>query len=186
MLHRSLRSHRPLLLLIALLAGMTGCRLKSGPTAEGPLSIPPQSHVRIVSRRITQTPEKLHWKWSLIGERNWTEARASETEMALSKTYALNDPLTSGGCNIWECDLIAERTTGKGAKPSLRWRTILHGSDGTTREGKGTLPIGGNEAGVSLSAAVRILVDKDALQRLPAETVLARVADREVTLRVSE
>jgi hypothetical protein len=103
----------------ALLA--TGCR--RAPRKQGSLSIPTEGNVRIVSTKVEQTPNRLHWKWSVIGERNWREAKVSGLAASLNKTYSLNDATERGGCNIWETDF----TVADG-----RWTLILHGSDGTT------------------------------------------------------
>ena len=90
----------------------------------------------IVSRKIEQTPDRMHWKWSVIGERNWSRATASAGRLTLAQTYPLNTPTRSDGTNIWECDLTAERS---GAS-EIRWTTVLHGIDGTTVQDQGVVP----------------------------------------------
>jgi hypothetical protein len=162
---------------------LVGCRTMPNATSNGALSIPSEGKVRVISRKIVQGPDKLHWKWSLIGERNWTTAEATETSIGLSKTYPLNDTAHTGGCNIWECDLTAERITdSKTGQTVIRWTNVLHGSDGTTRTGTGTLSA--DQTG-DADKIVRIQIDQDTLLKLPAETTLARVGDKDITLHVA-
>jgi len=152
-----------------------GCR-RGGPAGEqGSLSIPPPDNVRIVSRKIEQTPERLHWKWSVIGERNWTRPRAARGQLSLDTTYPLNDPLHSGGCNIWECDLTAERAGG-----AIRWEAVLHGSNGMTVKDEGTVP----SPGGGPESVVRIEIDQDTVERLPADLGLADIGNTALHLGI--
>lgn len=151
----------------ALLA--TGCR--RAPRKQGSLSIPTEGNVRIVSTKVEQTPNRLHWKWSVIGERNWREAKVSGLAASLNKTYSLNDATERGGCNIWETDF----TVADG-----RWTLILHGSDGTTAKDEGMLA----EGGADVSKAVEINQQEDRLTSLPADLTLATVDGKPLTLHI--
>ncbi|MES2459514.1 MAG: hypothetical protein V4671_02965, partial [Armatimonadota bacterium] len=75
----------------------TGCR--KAPRKQGSLSIPTEGNVRIVSREVENTASRRHWKWSVIGERNWRTADVSGTTASLTSTYPLNDATERGGCN---------------------------------------------------------------------------------------
>jgi hypothetical protein len=158
------------------LMGAAGCR-RGGPDGEqGSLSIPPPDNVRIVSRKIVErAPERLHWKWSVIGERNWTRPQASGGQISLDTTYPLNDPLHAGGCNIWECDLTAEQANG-----AIHWGAILHGSNGMTVKDEGSVP----STGGGPESIVRIEIDQDTVERLPADLELAAIGDRTLRLRI--
>ena len=115
------------LFLVALLAAFCslGCAPQT-PAATGRLAIPEKDQVRIVARTVEESAKKIHWKWSVIGERNWTEASVNDNAggatLSLNKTYPLNTPLRRGGCNIWECDL-----TGELSGDSVRWEAVFHG-----------------------------------------------------------
>jgi hypothetical protein len=153
----------PTVLLVA------GCR--KAPRKQGALSMPTEGNVRIVSREIENTPARRHWKWSIIGERNWRKADIQGSAATLTSTYPLNDPTERGGCNIWETDL----TVAEG-----RWTLVLHGSDGTTAESEGKLPADST----NLSDVLKIRQEDDRLTSLPADITLATVNNEPVTLRI--
>jgi hypothetical protein len=156
-----------LLVLLTFLAA--GCQ--KAPRKLGSLSMPTEGNVRIVSREIENTPTRLHWKWSIIGERNWRKAMVTDTAATLSDTYPLNDTTVRGGCNIWETDL----TVADG-----HWSYVLHGSDGKTAKSEGTLSAGSTD----LSKAVTIREDGDRLTSLTANLVLATVDGKSMTFRI--
>jgi hypothetical protein len=147
----------------------TGCR--KAPRKQGSLSIPTEGNVRIVSREIENTSGRRHWKWSVIGERNWRKAEVAGMAASLSGTYPLNDTTERGGCNIWEMDLTAA---------DGQWTLVLHGSDGTTAKAEGELAAGSTD----LSQAVEIRQDDDRLISLPADLTLAAVEGKPVTLHI--
>ncbi|MBC8102509.1 MAG: hypothetical protein H7Z41_07955 [Cytophagales bacterium] len=153
---------------MALLA--IGCG--KAPRKQGALAIPTSGNVRVVSRKVAQTPSRLQWKWSVIGERNWRSAQVKDATASLTKTYPLNDATQSGGCNIWECDLTAERG---------QWTLTLHGSDGTTATGTGALPA---NAGADPRKAVQIREEADRLTSLPADLTLATVDGKTVAFHI--
>jgi hypothetical protein len=139
--------------------------------------MPPAGSVRIVSRSVPDKPGVLHRKWSLIGERNWSEANATDTVIRLARPSPLNDPEKKSGCNIWECDLIiSPKSTDAN---TLTWTARIHGSDGTTKEGNGETTVSNG------MDAVRVELDRDAVLRLPADAVLARIGDKTITLSVA-
>jgi hypothetical protein len=163
-------------LCVVLLAAV-GCTREPGGT-QGALSVPPSGSVRVLSRTIPPPGGGIHHKWSLIGERNWSEATATGTELRLGQPSPLNDPAKKSGCNIWECDLTV--TPKSGDPNTLVWKTRIHGSDGTTAESGGENAVSGG------LDAVRIELGKDSVQRLPASLTLARIGDRTVTLSVTK
>jgi hypothetical protein len=158
-----------LLLFLPMVLLSVGCR--KAPRKQGALSIPTNGNVRIVSREIENTASRRHWKWSVIGERNWRKAEVSGTAASLTSTYPLNDTTERGGCNIWETDL----TVADG-----RWTLVLHGSDGTTAQAEGMLSVKGSD----LSQTVEIRQEDDRLISLPADLALATVDGKPVTLRI--
>ena len=79
-------------------------RVQTFAASKATLSIPPEGFVRLVSRQIQDTPnggetgnktqrplEMLHYKWSVIGERNWQNPKADKNGFVLGDVYPLND-----------------------------------------------------------------------------------------------
>lgn len=155
----------------ALCLCLLGCRPLPERGPKGRLARPEPGFARIVVTRLEETAERTRWKWSVIGDRNWSVARASGTEIALEKTYPLNDPRQRGGCFTWECDLTIE---GSGA--GRRWSVRLHGSNGATATGAGRAPG---------ETPPRILLESDAALRLPTTRPLAAVGGQEITLKLA-
>ena len=160
----------------ALLIGGAGCR-PPRPEGVGPLALPPDGSAAIVSRAIKETTDTVHWKWSLIGERNWRKADAQGPILSLADVYPLNSVSERGGCNIWEADVTVEKVGS-----AAHWQARLHGSVGTTVTSEGTADL----KGASLRDAVRITQDKDVSPNLPADLTLARIGETEVRLRVAK
>ena len=154
----------------------SGCR-PSEATGNGPLSVPAEGSVRVLSTKVEQTADRLHWKWTIIGERNWATPSAQNTQLALSQTYPANKGERRDGTNIWEADLWAERKGG-----TLVWRTRLHGINGETCEAKGETPLGNNNG----SESVQIEHDRPTVERLPATVTLARIGDQTVTWQIAK
>ncbi len=156
---------------------ISGCEVESHGDPGG-LSIPPKEQVRVIARKIDDPANTVHWKWSVIGERNWTEARVTDTpelSVVLDKTSPLSDPMKRQGCNIWEVDLTTNRT-GEG----IAWKARIHGSDGMTAEKEGVI------SGVqNPNEAVHILQEKDTLTKLPAQLSLARIGEQAVVFRIA-
>ena len=154
---------------------LAGCRKAS---KEHVLDMPSAGTVKVLSRQIERSDRRLHWKWSLLGERNWTTPTAAKTDFRLADTYPLNDPTHRGGCNVWECDLIAETGTN-----GVTWTATLHGSDGATVRSGATLPL---KSGVNLEDVVSIRLDRDDIPSLPADISLASLGDQKLTLHVAK
>jgi len=172
MQRRSAFSTVLLTIIVPLIAA--GCRLPYGGDTNAALGVPTLGNVRVVTTKITTTPDRLHYKWSLIGSSNWRKASAETTNFSLTDTYPLNSATERGGCNVYEADLTAERAMGK-------WTMILHGSDGTTVRSDGTLP-----AGKSATDAVQIHQDLPSVAvRLPADLNLATVGETPIRLQIA-
>lgn len=99
------------------------------------LGVPTPGSVRVVTTPVETGDDRLHYKWSLIGSSNWRRASGAGTDLALSDSYPLNSATDTGGCNVYEADLVAE-------KGAAKWTATLHGSDGTTINTEGMLPPG--------------------------------------------
>jgi hypothetical protein len=158
--------------MILLTAGCT--REPSG--TEGRLALPPANQVRIVGAEVGRTPEKLHWQWNIIGERNWTKAAANGQELSLEQTSKLNDVNKKSGTNIWKVDILVEKKASDSGK--VTWKTVLHGIEGTTVEETG-------EAAGGIDS-VRIALTQDTVPSLPAEVVLARLGESVFRLKIAK
>lgn len=158
----------------------TGCpaRSDSAQRPPGHLSVPASGKVRIVTTKIKDSLDSVHWKWSVIGERNWTEANVSATTASLGGTYPLNSTSRSGGCHVWECDVIVKRTGPDSAEYVLN----LHGSNGTTARTSGSLPSVKKGDALPIEPAQ----ETDTLLRLPAELRLATVDGKPITFRIEK
>lgn len=158
--------HRVSLLVVLLAAlSLAGC---SKPTRQGtePLSSPAAGYVRLIPVKVKETPDTLHYQWSLLGERNWTTPSVSGGKASLAGVYKLNDPKTYGGCPTWLCDVTFTKQA-----TDWKWELRLHGSNGKTATETGTA-----------AGTPEILAPKDTDTRLPADIPLARLGEKTLTL----
>lgn len=154
-----------LLLPLALL--LVGC---PKPTRKGNerLSSPTAGNLRLITAKVKETPERIHYQWSLLGERNWTTPNVAEGKASLSEVYKLNDPSKSGGCHTWLCDVIFTKQAS-----DWKWELRLHGSNGKTA----------TESGIAVGTP-EILIPQDQDTRLPAALALAKIGDKTLALEV--
>lgn len=182
---------RPFFILLSLCAvvaatTLTGCK-KPDEEPAGRLSTPSKGTVRIVATKIEDTPSKVHWKWSVIGERNWggakagnlTEGDVSGPLMELVDPFPINESKRRKGCNVWELDLEASRSTGGKAT----WKATLHGSDGTTTEQSGEEPL---SVEVRVGEVIRVRQTSDAAPTLPATLTVAQIGRKALVFRVAK
>ena len=177
----------------------------------GALSMPADGFVRILSRQIEDRPGAtpaftlpsdaqktdkpspvLHYKWSLIGERNWQNPKADKTGFTLGDVYPLNSTTRRGGCNVWECDLAAQSFVPGNQQKSttaIAWKLTIHGSNGQTATADG---IAYQNTTQTVEDAVHVSQTRDEPVRLPVDLVLATVTDasqpkpQEIRLRVAD
>ncbi len=126
--------------------------------------------MRVLAVRVKETPETLHYQWSLLGERNWTTPSVSGGQAGLEGVYKLNDPKKSGGCHTWLCDVIF---TKKGSGTDWQWELRLRGSNGKTASETGTG-----------SGTPEVLVKDDQDAKLAAEIPLAKLGEKVLSLAV--
>lgn len=142
---------------LLILAGAFGC--VSRPTApQGRYGLPADGRVRLVATRLKESDNELHWKWSLLGSRNWERAEVAGTEAKLLGGYPLNATDRNGGSHVWEMDLTARRT-----KSEWSWTLTVHGSNGETARHSGT------------AQSIRIQGTSDTETGLPADLSLAQI-----------
>lgn len=164
-----MRHTAPLLLALLSLSLLTllpsGC---SKPTRKGdePLASPAEGYVRLIPVKVKETPDTVHYQWSLLGERNWTTPSVSGGKASLTGVYKLNDATRYGGCPTWLCDVTF---TKQGT--DWKWELRLHGSNGKTATETGTA-----------SGTPEILAPTNTDPRLPADVPLARIGEKTLTL----
>lgn len=148
-----------------------GCQPSAPQGSAGRLSAPEKDTARLLAVKVKETPERLHYQWSLLGERNWTTPGVTpEGQATLTDVYPLNDPRRSGGCPTWLCDAILTKKA-----EGWQWELRLHGSNGKTATHVGT---------VDQSPAPEILLPQDRSVSLPATTELVRLGKTTLTLQL--
>jgi hypothetical protein len=156
-----------LALLFALALLLAGCPKPTRNSAER-LATPTEGNLRLITAKVKETPELIHYQWSLLGERNWTVPSVTGGTASLAEVYKLNDPAKAGGCNTWLCDITFTKQA-----TDWKWELRLHGSNGKTATESGT------GAGTP-----EILVPQDQDTRLPAELALAKLGGKILGLTV--
>lgn len=138
--------------LAALLLGLAGCRPGSLPgaprvtrTYEKPVPPPPPAGmVRIVPRKVKEDAQTVHWTWTLVGDRSWTNYKSSgegqTTEWELADSLPLDATDRGPGANAFECELILTAADGP------EGRTVL--SDNFSLKSIGTRLTGAIEGSV--------------------------------------
>ena len=100
---------------IAAAVGGCGCRPDGGQAQKGvertydqPIpDAPPAGHVRIVGERVREDAGAVHWKWTIVGDRNWTTVGSDGgNAMVLSDAYPLDATDRFGGTNAFTCELV--------------------------------------------------------------------------------
>lgn len=129
--------------------------------------------MRLMAVKVKDTPELLHYQWSVLGERNWITPKVDAAGKAtLLDVYPLNDAKRSGGCYTWLCDAIL---TKQGE--SWEWELRLHGSNGKTATAKGTS---------AENTPPQVLITSDTTINLATPTELVRLGQTTLTLNVSK
>ena len=126
--------------------------------------------MRVLAVKVKETPETLHYQWSLLGERNWTTPSVAVGKAQLSGVYKLNDPQKSGGCPTWLCDVIF---TKNGSGKDWQWELRLHGSNGKTATESGTG-----------SGTPEVLVKDDQDTKLAGDIPLAKLGEKTLSLTI--
>jgi len=149
---------------VACLISLSGCR--SQPPS-GRLGIPAPDRARLLVVKVADTPDKRHWKWSVLAGRNWESPVIDGTTAVLEGGYPLNAAMRSGGCHTWEMDLSAKR-----AGERWNWAIELHGSNGRTARSSGT------------ALSIEPVSTLETETGLPCELRLARIDGNPVVLRL--
>jgi hypothetical protein len=158
-----------LLTSLCLILCLAGCQPQR-PTGIGRASIPPEGSVKLLVTKIAETQTNWHFKWTILGDRNWKKAAIDQNAITLSDVSKLNDPKNTGGCNTWEIDLDAQKVTSG-------WliKETIHGSNGETATRTQTL-----------SEPPRATQTADSEPRLPLSLTIAQLGTESRTLILPE
>lgn len=161
------------------LLALAGCR-SAPPEAGGNMGFPSAGNIRILVKKVKEDARTVHWKWSFVGERNWTRFENSAQYATVTGSYPLNSPEHVGGTNVFEFDLIAQRVAG--SETELRMEAILHASTAAGSRSAETLEM----QKAPLNALVTIHQTREEILQLPAEMHLASVGKRKIVLKITE
>jgi hypothetical protein len=108
---------------------------------------PPPGQVRIVAEKVQEDATISHWKWTIVGDRNWNGTSGSTEGVELKDSYPLNDPSRGGGTNAFQCEVVISSVKSADGKISLAYRYSLN-NIGTRDEGP-TVSSAIGEGGIS-------------------------------------
>lgn len=105
-----------------------GCTARKNP-GEARGAMPSDGKVRVLFTRVKETNDITHYKWSFVGDRNWSEPVCSGATFTVSNSSKLNSPTSRGGCFTWEVDIQSKRAPSTDA-----WTSTgeIRGSNGKT------------------------------------------------------
>lgn len=105
-----------------------GCTARKNP-GEARGAMPSDGKVRVLFTRVKETSDITHYKWSFVGDRNWSEPVCSGATFTVSNSSKLNSPTSRGGCFTWEVDIQSKRAPSTDA-----WTSTgeIRGSNGKT------------------------------------------------------
>lgn len=91
--------------------------------------MPSEGKVRVLFTRVKETTDFTHYKWSFVGDRNWSEPACNGATFTVSNSSKLNSPTSRGGCFAWEVDIQSKR-----GPSSATWTSSgeIRGSNGKT------------------------------------------------------
>jgi hypothetical protein len=105
-----------------------GCTARKNP-GEARGAMPSDGKVRVLFTRVKETSDLTHYKWSFVGDRNWSEPVCSGATFTVSNSSKLNSPTSRGGCFTWDVDIQSKRAPSTDA-----WTSTgeIRGSNGKT------------------------------------------------------
>ena len=116
-------------ILLPIIVGVSlGCTSRKGP-GEARSAMPSDGKVRVLFTRVKETTDFTHYKWSFVGDRNWSEPVCNGASFTVSNSSKLNSPTSRGGCFTWEVDIQSKFAASTGAWTS---KGEIRGSNGKT------------------------------------------------------
>lgn len=116
-------------ILLPIIVGVSlGCTSRKGP-GEARSAMPSDGKVRVLFTRVKETADFTHYKWSFVGDRNWSEPACNGATFTVRNSSKLNSPTSRGGCFTWEVDIQSKRAASTDAWTS---KGEIRGSNGRT------------------------------------------------------
>jgi hypothetical protein len=116
------------LLFPVLLCLTVGCTPRQG-KQESRSAMPSDGKIRVLFTRVEEQSDVTHYKWSFVGDRNWSDPSCDASSFSIAKSSKLNATNSRGACFTWEIDIKSQRTT-----PAGTWKSKgeVRGSNGRT------------------------------------------------------
>jgi hypothetical protein len=184
------------LVFIGLAAVAAGCRKGGGQGQQGvtrtydqPVpDAPPAGHVRIVGENVREDAGAIHWKWTVVGDRNWTSLTSDGDSMTLADPYPLDATDRFGGTNAFECELVLTLVpSGQGSAVKCKHsfnrigtRTTAPGASGYVGSGgsSGDRTLWSDVRPVALVGMAKVLIKGDQVLPLPLDQPLVELTGR--------
>ena len=120
---------RLIALLIPILVSLTvGCTQRQS-QKESRSAMPSDGNIRILFTRVKEQSDLVHYKWSFVGDRNWSDPSCDRSSFRVEKSSKLNATSSRGACFTWEIDIQSRRTNAAGPWTS---KGEIRGSNGRT------------------------------------------------------
>ena len=122
---------RVIALLLPVILGLSvGCTPRRSP-GESRSAMPTSGKLRILFTRVKEQSDFTHYKWSFVGDRNWSDPLCNGATFKVEKSSKLNAPSSRGGCFTWEIDVQSRRTPSSNVWTS---KGEIRGSNGKTAQ----------------------------------------------------
>jgi hypothetical protein len=158
---------------------LSGCRGGGSPAKMA--GMPPPGNVHIVVKQLQEDANVFQWQWTVIGDRNWTEASINGSSIVIGSSYPFNSKSKTGGTQVWEITVTLQKKPGA-AQGTVDRLITVRGSNGATANSNGFITLTGG----SLKENARVLQPTEKTLRLPVNLPLVSIGRQDISLRVSE
>jgi len=151
-------------------------------------SLPPAGMVRVSGQKIQEDANTFHWKWTIIGDRQWRNSKGDRRllgskggmfSVILTNSYLLNDTDQIAGTNGYTYEVtITSSASGKG-KTDLDYAYSLQNinSKGVIIKSSGGLER--NVKRIAANRAVQVLLSEEKTLSLPLDIPVLEIAGQE-------
>ncbi len=120
---------RLIALLLPILVTLTvGCTQRQS-QKESRSAMPSDGNIRVLFTRVKEQSNLVHYKWSFVGDRNWSDPSCDRSSFRVEKSSKLNATSSRGACFTWEIDIQSQRETTAAPWTS---KGEIRGSNGRT------------------------------------------------------
>ena len=92
-------------------------------------AMPSGGKIRVLFTRVKEQSDLIHYKWSFVGDRNWSDPSCEGSSFRVDKSSKLNATSSRGACFTWEIDIQSRRAAAAGSWTS---KGEIRGSNGRT------------------------------------------------------